>query len=92
VVSRRSQSFLETVSELGAVALAHRDLAALNFTGSTATFNHIQRTVGANASHYRGYPRVVGETGALAFACVRSAFEYLGQKVRFGVAPTAPSL
>jgi 1-pyrroline-5-carboxylate dehydrogenase len=81
-------------AQLGAVALAHRDLAAVNFTGSTATFNHIQRTVGTNAGHYRGYPRVVGETGgkdfvlahssadvdALVFACVRGAFEYQGQK------------
>jgi 1-pyrroline-5-carboxylate dehydrogenase len=76
-------------AQLGAVALAHRDLAAVNFTGSTATFNHIQRTVGTNAGHYRGYPRVVGETGgkdfvrahssadvdALVFACLRGADE-----------------
>ncbi|MGK5173593.1 L-glutamate gamma-semialdehyde dehydrogenase [Geodermatophilus sp. CPCC 205761] len=80
--------------EIGDVALVHRDLAAVAFTGSTGTFQHIWRTVGANVGGYRNYPRVVGETGgkgfvlahpsadldALATACVRGAFEYQGQK------------
>jgi 1-pyrroline-5-carboxylate dehydrogenase len=81
-------------AEIGSVALAHRDLAAVHFTGSTATFQHIWRTVGANVASYRNYPRVVGETGgkdfilahpsadldALAVACIRGAYEYQGQK------------
>jgi 1-pyrroline-5-carboxylate dehydrogenase len=81
-------------AEIGSVALEHRDLAAVHFTGSTATFQHIWRTVGANVAKYRNYPRVVGETGgkdfilahpsadvdALAVACVRGAYEYQGQK------------
>jgi len=81
-------------AEIGSVALAHRDLAAVHFTGSTTTFQHIWRTVGANIADYRNYPRVVGETGgkdfilahpsadldALAVACVRGAYEYQGQK------------
>jgi 1-pyrroline-5-carboxylate dehydrogenase len=81
-------------AEIGAVALNHRDLAAVHFTGSTATFQHIWRTVGANVAAYKNYPRLVGETGgkdfilahpsadldALAVACVRGAFEYQGQK------------
>jgi 1-pyrroline-5-carboxylate dehydrogenase len=81
-------------AEIGAVALDHRDLAAVHFTGSTGTFQHIWRTVGANVASYRNYPRVVGETGgkdfivahesadieALAVACVRGAYEYQGQK------------
>jgi 1-pyrroline-5-carboxylate dehydrogenase len=81
-------------AEIGSVALEHRDLAAVHFTGSTATFQHIWRTVGANVANYRNYPRVVGETGgkdfilahpsadvdALAVACVRGAYEYQGQK------------
>jgi 1-pyrroline-5-carboxylate dehydrogenase len=80
--------------EIGAVALEHRDLAAVHFTGSTTTFQHIWRTVGANVASYRNYPRLVGETGgkdfilayptadldALAVACVRGAYEYQGQK------------
>ena len=80
--------------EIGSVALAHRDLAAVHFTGSTATFQHIWQTVGANITSYKNYPRVVGETGgkdfivahptadveALAVACVRGAYEYQGQK------------
>jgi 1-pyrroline-5-carboxylate dehydrogenase len=80
--------------EIGRVALAHRDLAAVHFTGSTATFQHIWQTVGANITSYRNYPRVVGETGgkdfilahptadveALSVACVRGAYEYQGQK------------
>jgi 1-pyrroline-5-carboxylate dehydrogenase len=79
---------------IGDVALAHRDLAAVHFTGSTTTFQHIWRTVGANVANYRNYPRLVGETGgkdfilahpsadveALAVACVRGAYEFQGQK------------
>jgi 1-pyrroline-5-carboxylate dehydrogenase len=76
------------------VALAHRDLAGIHFTGSTATFQHLWATVGANIARYRGYPRLVGETGGKDFvlahpsadidvlrtALVRGAFEYQGQK------------
>src|SRR6185437_7092487 len=81
-------------AEIGAVALDHRDQAAVHFTGSTRTFQHIWQTVGVNIAGYRNYPRVVGETGgkdfilahpsadldALATACVRGAYEYQGQK------------
>ena len=80
--------------EIGSVALTHRDLAAVHFTGSTATFQQIWQTVGANIGSYRNYPRLVGETGgkdfilahptadaeALAAACIRGAYEYQGQK------------
>jgi 1-pyrroline-5-carboxylate dehydrogenase len=76
------------------VALADPDLAGIHFTGSTATFQHLWRTVGENIGRYRGYPRVVGETGgkdfviahssaepdALHTALIRGAFEYQGQK------------
>jgi 1-pyrroline-5-carboxylate dehydrogenase len=76
------------------VALAHRDLAGIHFTGSTATFQHLWRTVGENITTYRGYPRIVGETGGKDFivghpsadpdvlrtALIRGAFEYQGQK------------
>ncbi|HIW60954.1 MAG TPA: L-glutamate gamma-semialdehyde dehydrogenase [Candidatus Stackebrandtia excrementipullorum] len=76
------------------VALRDRDLAGVHFTGSTGTFQHLWRTVGENISSYRGYPRIVGETGgkdfviahssadpdALVTALVRGAFEYQGQK------------
>jgi 1-pyrroline-5-carboxylate dehydrogenase len=76
------------------VALTHRDLAGIHFTGSTATFQHLWGTVGANISGYRSYPRVVGETGGKDFvlahpsadvdvlrtALIRGAFEYQGQK------------
>jgi delta-1-pyrroline-5-carboxylate dehydrogenase group 1 len=81
-------------AELGPHVLMHQDLAAVHFTGSTATFRRIFRTVGENVDGYRNYPRVVGETGgkdfviahpsadvdALAAACVRGAYEYQGQK------------
>jgi 1-pyrroline-5-carboxylate dehydrogenase len=81
-------------AELGPRVLTHQDLAAVHFTGSTATFRNIFRTVGENIDGYRNYPRVVGETGgkdfvlahssadveALAVACIRGAYEYQGQK------------
>ncbi len=76
------------------VAVADPDLAGIHFTGSTGTFQRLWSAVGANIAHYRGYPRLVGETGgkdfviahpsadadALHTALVRGAFEYQGQK------------
>ncbi|HEY0972489.1 MAG TPA: L-glutamate gamma-semialdehyde dehydrogenase [Gemmatimonadales bacterium] len=76
------------------VALGHRDLAGVHFTGSTGVFNGMWETIGGNMGKYRSYPRIVGETGgkdfilahasadvdALAVAIVRGGFEYQGQK------------
>jgi len=75
-------------------AVASEHFAGLNFTGSTAVFNSLYRTVAGNLDHYRSYPRLVGETGgknaivvhpsadmdAVFVALVRSSFEYQGQK------------
>jgi 1-pyrroline-5-carboxylate dehydrogenase len=80
--------------EVSDVALRHRDLAGIHFTGSTKTFQHLWQSVGANIANYRAYPRLVGETGGKDFviahtsanpdvlrtALVRGAFEYSGQK------------
>jgi len=74
--------------------LSHRDLAGVHFTGSTAVFNSMWKTIGANMGKYATYPRIVGETGgkdfivahpsadpqALAVAIARGGFEYQGQK------------
>ncbi|GGN67062.1 hypothetical protein GCM10010112_30120 [Actinoplanes lobatus] len=49
------------------MALADPDLAGIHFTGSTATFRHLWRTVGENVDRYRTYPRLVGETGGKDF-------------------------
>jgi 1-pyrroline-5-carboxylate dehydrogenase len=76
------------------VLLKDRALAGIHFTGSTAVFQHIWKTVGNNIGGYAGYPRLVGETGgkdfivahasadvdALAVAIVRGGYEYQGQK------------
>lgn len=80
--------------DAGEVIFSHRDFAGIHFTGSTAVFQHIWKTIGQNISNYRSYPRIVGETGgkdfiiahksadakALATAITRGAFEYQGQK------------
>jgi 1-pyrroline-5-carboxylate dehydrogenase len=79
---------------VSAVALADPDFAGLHFTGSTATFKTLWRTIAAHLDSYRSYPRIVGETGgkdflvahgsadpaAVTTALVRGAFEYQGQK------------
>ncbi len=76
------------------VAVPHPDLAGIHFTGSTGTFQRLWQSVGENISGYRGYPRLVGETGGkdfviahpsadpavLTVALLRGAFEYQGQK------------
>ena len=80
--------------EISNILLAHRDLAGVHFTGSTGVFNSMWKTIGANMSSFRSYPRIVGETGgkdfivahasadpeALAVAIARGGFEYQGQK------------
>ena len=74
--------------------LSSRDLAGVHFTGSTAVFNNMWKTIGASMSRYKSYPRIVGETGgkdfilahssadpvALSVAIARGGFEYQGQK------------
>ncbi len=76
------------------VAVPHRALAGIHFTGSTPTFQLLWGAVGASISSYASYPRVVGETGgkdfviahpsadpaSLVTGLVRGAFEYQGQK------------
>ena len=78
----------------GEVVLQHPELAGVHFTGSSATFNHIYKTIGTNVEIYKSYPRIVGETGGKDFvfahptadievlniALIRGAFEYQGQK------------
>ncbi|MBF6338171.1 L-glutamate gamma-semialdehyde dehydrogenase [Nocardia abscessus] len=80
--------------EVSEVALADHRLAGIHFTGSTATFRRLWRTVAANLDHYDTYPRLVGETGGkdfvvahssadpevLSTALIRGAFDYQGQK------------
>jgi 1-pyrroline-5-carboxylate dehydrogenase len=79
---------------VGDPAIASPDFAGLHFTGSTGVFHGMWRAIGENLERYRGYPRIVGETGgkdfvfvhpsadvdAAAVALVRGAFEYQGQK------------
>jgi 1-pyrroline-5-carboxylate dehydrogenase len=74
--------------------LDHPDFAGFHFTGSTGVFQMFWERMGKNVAGYKGYPRVVGETGGKDFilahpsadpdavrtAIVRGAFEYQGQK------------
>ncbi|KAG5808009.1 hypothetical protein H9Q74_007624 [Fusarium xylarioides] len=78
------------------VVLEHKEFAALHYTGSTAVFRQLYGTIsqGIAEGRYRGYPRVVGETGGKNFhlidptaeidnavkQTVRGAFEFQGQK------------
>jgi 1-pyrroline-5-carboxylate dehydrogenase len=79
---------------VGDPVLEKADLAGVHFTGSTAVFQSMWKTIGSNIMNYRSYPRIVGETGGKDFvvvhasadaeavitALVRGAFEYQGQK------------
>jgi len=81
-------------SQVGNPVMASPELAGVHFTGSTAVFQGMWKTIGENIAGYKGYPRIVGETGgkdfifahasadvaALATAMVRGAFEFQGQK------------
>jgi 1-pyrroline-5-carboxylate dehydrogenase len=79
---------------VGNPVLSNSNLAGVHFTGSTATFHHIWKTIGNNIDKYKTYPRIVGETGGkdfclahesvgldeLSTAMIRGAFEFQGQK------------
>jgi 1-pyrroline-5-carboxylate dehydrogenase len=81
---------------IGDAVLAHREFGGLHFTGSTATFNAMWKTIGETLPKYGQYPRIVGETGgkdfifvhpsadqdleAVAVAIARGGYEYSGQK------------
>ena len=78
----------------GDVVFKHKDFSGLHFTGSTAVFRHLWKTIGENLETYKSYPRIVGETGgkdfivahssantkAVTTGLIRGAFEYQGQK------------
>ncbi|KAF8885744.1 Aldehyde/histidinol dehydrogenase [Infundibulicybe gibba] len=80
--------------EVVAQAINHRSFAALHFTGSTFVFKKLWKDIAANLDTYKGYPRIVGETGGKNFhiihksaevrnaviQSVRGGFEYQGQK------------
>ena len=81
-------------SIVGPLVMESEHLAGIHFTGSTAVFQGMWKTIGDNISKYRTYPRIVGETGGKDFivahesarmevlrtAIIRGAFEYQGQK------------
>lgn len=78
------------------IVLAHREFASLHYTGSTAVFRSLYGAIskGVADAKYRGYPRIVAETGGKNYHLVhssadphnasintiRGAFEYQGQK------------
>jgi 1-pyrroline-5-carboxylate dehydrogenase len=76
------------------VIFGHEDFAGIHFTGSTAVFQDVWKTIGNNIHKYKTYPRIVGETGGKDFvmvhrsadaavvstALLRGAFEFQGQK------------
>jgi 1-pyrroline-5-carboxylate dehydrogenase len=79
---------------VGDPVLKKADLAGVHFTGSTAVFQAMWKTIGSSIMNYKTYPRIVGETGgkdfvfvhsstdveAVATALLRGAYEYQGQK------------
>ena len=44
-------------------AISHPEFASLHFTGSTFVFKKLWKDIAANLDKYKGYPRIVGETG-----------------------------
>ncbi|KAA1466668.1 delta-1-pyrroline-5-carboxylate dehydrogenase [Dentipellis sp. KUC8613] len=80
--------------EVVAQAISNPNFAALHFTGSTFVFKKLWKDIAANLDNYKGYPRIVGETGGKNFhlihssaeiknavlQSIRGGFEYQGQK------------
>jgi 1-pyrroline-5-carboxylate dehydrogenase len=81
-------------SLIGKTVLKSPDLAGIHFTGSNETFNFLWKEASRQLSHYRSYPRLIGETGGknfimahpsalsreVAVNAYRGAFEFQGQK------------
>jgi 1-pyrroline-5-carboxylate dehydrogenase len=81
-------------STIGKEIFSSADFAGIHFTGSTNTFQQFWKIMASNITNYKGYPRIVGETGGkdfvfvhksadaktVATAITRGAFEYQGQK------------
>ncbi|KAF5388284.1 hypothetical protein D9615_000828 [Tricholomella constricta] len=79
-------------AEVVAQAINNPNFAALHFTGSTFIFKKLWKDISVNLDVYKGYPRIVGETGGKNFhlvhksaeirnaviQTVRGAFEYQG--------------
>jgi 1-pyrroline-5-carboxylate dehydrogenase len=82
--------------EVTKVVFAHPQFAGLHYTGSTAVFRKLYGQIagGIADGKYKGYPRIVAETGGKNFHLIhrsadilnavintiRGAFEYQGQK------------
>ena len=76
------------------IAVGHEEFAGLHFTGSSRVFQSLYQKIVANLALYRGFPRIVGETGGknmhfvhasadlsnVVHSTFRAAFEYQGQK------------
>jgi len=79
---------------MGNAIASSRDLAGVTFTGSSAVFGTIWKSVGDNLTNYKTFPKLVGETGgknfhfvhedcdvdSVVYGTIRSAYEYQGQK------------
>ena len=80
--------------KVGDPVMAQPTLSGVTFTGSTAVFQNMWKTIGGHIDRYKTYPRIVGETGGKNFIMVhasadpaevvanalRGAYEYQGQK------------
>lgn len=49
--------------EIVGQCIDHKAFGGLHFTGSTHVFRSLWKKIGNNLDIYRGYPRIVGETG-----------------------------
>lgn len=81
-------------ADVGDPVIESEHFSGLHFTGSTATFQHLWKSIADNIDKYTTYPRIVGETGGkdfifahqsadvdtLVVAALRAAYEYQGQK------------
>jgi 1-pyrroline-5-carboxylate dehydrogenase len=78
--------------EVVQAAIKNPNFASLHFTGSTYVFKSLWKDIASNLDLYKGYPRIVGETGGknwhvihksaevrnAVLQSVRGAFEYQG--------------
>ena len=86
---RRHQPRLRLRARTSATRARELDLAGVHFTGSTAVFQGMWKTIGQNIAGYRSYPRIVGETGGKDFIVAHPTADAEASRPRSCAAPSS---
>ncbi|KAF7720917.1 1-pyrroline-5-carboxylate dehydrogenase [Apophysomyces ossiformis] len=64
--------------EICETAIKSPDFVSIHYTGSTAVFRKLWKDIGNHIDQYKGYPRLVGETGGKNFHILHTSLDKEG--------------